>query len=139
MALATAQLVKDYCNLATAVSEDLLIPHMNAARRELISWIGKTKYAEAEAAGSEDEIRVDLTEAEVFLAYHFGIDYLGVKHTEEGFTVEGQYGDGQYRYLGKDSLRKMKQDAYERARKAADPYITKISTFHAGKVGADDG
>lgn len=137
--LATADNVREYCNLSSSVEDNLLIPHMNAARRELIAWIGSTKYAEAEAAGAEEEIRVDLTEAEVFLAYHFGIDYLGVKHTQEGFTAEGQIGDGNYRYLGPDSIKKMKTEAYERARKAAAPYMTKAGTFHSGKVGAADG
>jgi len=138
MGLATGQNVRDYGNLDPSVTDDLLIPHLNAARRELKSWVGSTNYAAAEAAGAEEDIRIDLVEAEAFLAYSFAIEFVGIRHRPEGFTIEGELGDGQYRFLGPGEVQKIKGWARDRARKAAEPYMSSSTPFHLGQAGSED-
>lgn len=138
MGLATGQNVRDYCNLAASATDEQLTSHLNAAVRELKEWVGDVKYAEAVAAQAGDQIKIDLIEAEAFLTYHFAIDYLGLKHTEAGFASQGQIGEGQFNYLGPAQIKKLRQNAWDRARKAAEPYMGSSTHFHLGQAGVAD-
>ena len=139
MALATAKIVRDYGNLDPDLADDMLTPHLNAARRELKGWVGSVKYAEAEAAQDTDQIKIDLIEAEAYLAYYYAIDFIGLKHTPQGFTTQGQFGDGQFNYLGPKSLKELKDFAWNRAKKAAGEYIrSSKEKFHLGQAKAAD-
>jgi len=138
MALATKQIVRDYGNLDPDVPDETLTPHLNAAKRELISWVGSAKYAEAEAAQDTDQIKIDLIEAEAYLAYYYAVDFIGLKHTPQGFTTQGQFGEGQFNYLGPGSIKQLKEFAWNRAKKAAEGYVSGGEKFHLGQAKAAD-
>lgn len=119
MALATTDEVRTFGRLpdATKLVDDDIIPQLDAAARELASWLGA--YETTDDVAKQDAC----IEAECCICVAYLLPVLNTFHTQESTVMQRQIGDTDFLFHGPEDIGTYQEYYMDRARHRVAQYM----------------